>query len=214
VDGKDEDFSDRANRTIIAGTCKTARRVRIASHYEFATHRSRARAFGGSVSVALALLRRGPVDRRASCRSGRPCSTEGSRANTRNLGPLRLLQSLRSHVATDTSHANGNRAWRRDARSPVPRAILDKCEATPAQGRRPYAGERTIALTIVVRADLPIERLDHSGNTCLRHHSVHVLRDQCPTCRHPVLLEHRQCLRLHRYARIRMNAVSESTGIP
>ena len=40
ADGKDEDFSHRANRTITAGTCKTARRVRIASHWEFATHRS------------------------------------------------------------------------------------------------------------------------------------------------------------------------------
>jgi len=39
VDGKDEDLSHRANRTTTAGTCKTARRVRIASHYEFATHR-------------------------------------------------------------------------------------------------------------------------------------------------------------------------------
>jgi hypothetical protein len=39
VDGKDEDVAHRANRTITAGTCKTARRVRIASHYEFATHR-------------------------------------------------------------------------------------------------------------------------------------------------------------------------------
>jgi hypothetical protein len=38
VDGKDEDFSNRANRTITAGTCKTARRVRVASHCEFATH--------------------------------------------------------------------------------------------------------------------------------------------------------------------------------
>jgi len=28
VDGKDEDFSHRANRTITAGTCKTARRAR------------------------------------------------------------------------------------------------------------------------------------------------------------------------------------------
>jgi predicted deacetylase len=27
-----------ANRTITAGTCKTARRVRVASHCEFATH--------------------------------------------------------------------------------------------------------------------------------------------------------------------------------
>jgi hypothetical protein len=40
VDGKDEDFSHRANRTITAGTCKTARRVRVASHCEFATHTS------------------------------------------------------------------------------------------------------------------------------------------------------------------------------
>jgi hypothetical protein len=39
VDGKDEDFSHRVNRTITSGTCKTARRVRIASHWEFATHR-------------------------------------------------------------------------------------------------------------------------------------------------------------------------------
>lgn len=41
VDGKDEDFTHRANRTITAGTRKTARRVRIASHYEFATHTSK-----------------------------------------------------------------------------------------------------------------------------------------------------------------------------
>jgi hypothetical protein len=40
VDGKDEDITHRANRTITAGTCKTARRARIASHCEFATHRS------------------------------------------------------------------------------------------------------------------------------------------------------------------------------
>jgi hypothetical protein len=39
VDGKDEDFSHRANRTITAGTCKTARGVWISSDYEFATHR-------------------------------------------------------------------------------------------------------------------------------------------------------------------------------
>jgi hypothetical protein len=39
VDGKDEDFSYRANPTITAGTCMTARRVRVASHCEFATHR-------------------------------------------------------------------------------------------------------------------------------------------------------------------------------
>ena len=38
VNGKDEDFSHRANRTITAGTCRTARRARIASHCEFATH--------------------------------------------------------------------------------------------------------------------------------------------------------------------------------
>jgi hypothetical protein len=38
VDGKDEDFSHPANRTITAGPCKTARRVRIASHWKFATH--------------------------------------------------------------------------------------------------------------------------------------------------------------------------------
>jgi hypothetical protein len=40
VDGKDEDFSHRANRTITARACKAARRVRIASHWEFATHTS------------------------------------------------------------------------------------------------------------------------------------------------------------------------------
>ena len=39
VDGKDEDFSHRANRTITARACKAARRAPIASHYEFATHR-------------------------------------------------------------------------------------------------------------------------------------------------------------------------------
>ena len=39
VDGQDEDFSHRANRTITTGTFKTPRGVRIASHYEFATHR-------------------------------------------------------------------------------------------------------------------------------------------------------------------------------
>ena len=36
--GKDEDLSHRANRTTAAGARKTARGVRIASHYEFATH--------------------------------------------------------------------------------------------------------------------------------------------------------------------------------
>jgi hypothetical protein len=39
VDGKDEDITHRANRTVAAGTRKTARGVRIASHCEFATHR-------------------------------------------------------------------------------------------------------------------------------------------------------------------------------
>jgi hypothetical protein len=39
VDGKDDDLTHRANRTITAGTCKTARGVRIASDCEFATHR-------------------------------------------------------------------------------------------------------------------------------------------------------------------------------
>jgi len=41
VDGKDEDLSHRANRTITASACKAARRVRIASHCEFATHSRR-----------------------------------------------------------------------------------------------------------------------------------------------------------------------------
>jgi hypothetical protein len=40
VNGQDEDFSHRANRTTTAGTCKTARRVRITSHWEFATRTS------------------------------------------------------------------------------------------------------------------------------------------------------------------------------
>jgi hypothetical protein len=39
VDGKDDDFSHRANRTTAAGARKTARGVRVASHYQFATHR-------------------------------------------------------------------------------------------------------------------------------------------------------------------------------
>jgi hypothetical protein len=38
VNGEDEDFAHRANGTIIAGTFKTARRRRIGSHYEFASH--------------------------------------------------------------------------------------------------------------------------------------------------------------------------------
>jgi hypothetical protein len=41
VDGKVEDFTHWADRTITAGTRKTARRVRIASNYEFATHTRR-----------------------------------------------------------------------------------------------------------------------------------------------------------------------------
>ena len=36
--GQDEDFSHRANRTMTARACKAARRVRIASHWDFATH--------------------------------------------------------------------------------------------------------------------------------------------------------------------------------
>ena len=43
VDGKDEDFSHLPNRTTAAGTRKTARGVRIASHCEFATHRGHSR---------------------------------------------------------------------------------------------------------------------------------------------------------------------------
>jgi hypothetical protein len=39
VDGKDEDLSHRANRTMTASACKTARGVWISSDYEFATHR-------------------------------------------------------------------------------------------------------------------------------------------------------------------------------
>jgi len=56
VDGKEEDFSHRANRTITAGTCKTARRLRIASHYEFATHSVKMRIAGvrGNVPSATA----------------------------------------------------------------------------------------------------------------------------------------------------------------
>ena len=41
VDGEDEDFTHRANRTKTASTCKTARRARTASHYGFATHKWR-----------------------------------------------------------------------------------------------------------------------------------------------------------------------------
>jgi hypothetical protein len=38
VDGKDEEFSQRADRAMAAGACETARGVRIASHWDFATH--------------------------------------------------------------------------------------------------------------------------------------------------------------------------------
>ena len=38
MDGEDEDFAHRANGTITTGAFKTARRRRIASHYEFAPH--------------------------------------------------------------------------------------------------------------------------------------------------------------------------------
>jgi hypothetical protein len=41
VDGKDEDFSHRANRTTAACARKTARSVRVASHCQFAIHRRR-----------------------------------------------------------------------------------------------------------------------------------------------------------------------------
>src|SRR5216683_5894017 len=39
MDGEDEKFAHGANGTITTGTCKTARRRRIASHCEFAPHR-------------------------------------------------------------------------------------------------------------------------------------------------------------------------------
>jgi len=57
VDGKDEDFSHRANRTITAGTCKTARRVRIASHCEFATHSTVAGIFTVAAGLAPSGIR-------------------------------------------------------------------------------------------------------------------------------------------------------------
>ena len=41
VNSEDEDFAHTANGTITAGAYKTARRRRIASHYEFALHRLR-----------------------------------------------------------------------------------------------------------------------------------------------------------------------------
>jgi hypothetical protein len=39
VDGKDDDFSHRADRIMTSGTCKTARSAPVPSHCEFATHR-------------------------------------------------------------------------------------------------------------------------------------------------------------------------------
>jgi hypothetical protein len=36
VDGEDEQVAHKAKGTITTGMCKTARRGRIASHYEFA----------------------------------------------------------------------------------------------------------------------------------------------------------------------------------
>jgi formyltetrahydrofolate hydrolase len=38
VNGKDENSTHQANRTITASKCTSARRVRIASNHEFATH--------------------------------------------------------------------------------------------------------------------------------------------------------------------------------
>jgi hypothetical protein len=38
VDGEDEQVAHEADGTITTGMCKTARRGRIASHYEFALH--------------------------------------------------------------------------------------------------------------------------------------------------------------------------------
>ena len=40
MDGEDEEFAHGANGTITASACKTARRGRIASNYEFATDRA------------------------------------------------------------------------------------------------------------------------------------------------------------------------------
>src|SRR6266498_1808775 len=39
MDSEDEEFAHGANGNIGTGTCKTARRRPIASHYEFASHR-------------------------------------------------------------------------------------------------------------------------------------------------------------------------------
>jgi hypothetical protein len=48
VDGQDEDVVHGANGTITIDRCKTARRGWIASHYEFASHRSMNRAAPGT----------------------------------------------------------------------------------------------------------------------------------------------------------------------
>jgi len=56
VDGKDEDLSHRANRTMTASACKAARRVRIASHCEFATHRPSWRNAGPKAVDLLIIL--------------------------------------------------------------------------------------------------------------------------------------------------------------
>jgi len=48
VDGKNEDVAHRVERTITAGTRKTARRVWISSDYEFATHRPASRISAGA----------------------------------------------------------------------------------------------------------------------------------------------------------------------
>ena len=41
MDGENEEFAHRANRTMTASVGKTARRRRIRSYYEFASHRPR-----------------------------------------------------------------------------------------------------------------------------------------------------------------------------
>ena len=74
ADGEDEDFSHRANRTITAGTCKTARRVRISSHYYFATHTVRRRC--GYVKPVAA-----PSTRRSNVADERSPGTEIGRAD-------------------------------------------------------------------------------------------------------------------------------------
>jgi len=59
VHGEDEDFAHRANGTITAGAFKTARRRRIASHYEFApTGRKSVRTLAekGTFTTALIVL--------------------------------------------------------------------------------------------------------------------------------------------------------------